>query len=71
MLSEYAVVYYVLMTHVQRHAVQVIIVMIVWNNIIAVGVRVKITMAKGCVLKQLCMVGNVFAFEYKITKLPF
>ena len=64
MLLEYVVVYYVLMTCVQRHAIQVTIVMIVWNNIIAVGVRVKLTMAKGRVLKDLCMVSNAFSFEY-------
>ena len=48
------------MTCVLRHAIQAIIVMIVWNNIIVDGVPVTIKMAMECVLKELYMVSNVF-----------
>ena len=56
------------MTCVLRHAIQAIIVMIVWNSIIVDGVPVTIKMAKECVLKELYMVSNVFFFTYKIIK---
>jgi hypothetical protein len=58
--SGYVVVCYVITTYVLLHVIQVVIVMIVWSSIIAVGVRIKLEMALESVLKEHCKVSDIF-----------